>query len=98
MIVIHVQVQVKAEKIIDFVDAAKRDTLTGQAFAGCRAYQWAENLSSPHTFILYEEWETREAFEAFKQSDYFKNTGAVLMPLLDGAPGSHYYNATLLEG
>lgn len=98
MIVIHVQVQVKADQAAEFAAIARRDMLTGTAFAGCHTYQWSENLATPHAYILYEEWETREAFDTFKQSDYFKNMGAVLMPLLDGAPGSQYYDAVLLDG
>jgi quinol monooxygenase YgiN len=98
MIVIYVQVQVKADHAPDFAAAAKQDVAGGQQFAGCRAYHWSEHLTSPYSYILYEEWETREAFDAFRTSEYFKNTGTVLMPMLDGAPSSAYYTAALMEG
>ena len=97
MIVIHVQVQISADQAPKFVEAAQRDTLKGAAFAGCRSYRWSQDLNTPHSYILTEEWETRADFDAFKASEYFRDMGAILMPMLAGAPGSAYYDATPFE-
>ncbi|HYN49705.1 MAG TPA: hypothetical protein VES62_02170 [Thermoleophilaceae bacterium] len=43
--------------------------------------------------LLYEEWTTKEAADTYLQSDYFREAGALLFPLMDGAPDSAYYVA-----
>ena len=43
--------------------------------------------------LLYEEWKTREAAEAYLGSDYFRDAGAILFPLMEGRPDSAYYEA-----
>jgi quinol monooxygenase YgiN len=44
--------------------------------------------------LLYEEWTSREAADAYLTSDYFAAGGQILFPLLDGSPDSAYYDST----
>ena len=96
MIVIHVQTKVKADKRQEFLAEVKKDLETSRAFKGCVQFGWGEDVTQPNTFTLYEEWESAEAFNAYKDSDYFKQVGNVVMPLFAEEPQSAYYTANTL--
>ncbi len=96
MIVIHVQTKVKADKRTEFIQQIQHDTEVSRKFAGCVQWGWSEDVSQKNTFALYEEWDTAEAFDAYKQSDHFKQINGALMPLLAEEPQSAYYTANKL--
>lgn len=49
--------------------------------------------SDPDRVLLYEEWSTRDAAEAYMHSEYFRASADVLFPLMTGTPDSAYYEA-----
>lgn len=97
MIVIRVNTNVKPDKRSEFLAAVRAETPDSQAFEGCVAYVWSENLQKPNEFALYEEWETLDNLNAYKNSAHFAQMGKTLFPLFTEHPESSYYEAALLE-
>lgn len=97
MIVINVRVQVKSEKLSEFIAVAKQDVQVARVVAGCVKYGWSQDISNPDQFVLYEEWASQQQFDAYKQSEHFKQLNQTFAPLMSGAPESSYYQAALLE-
>ena len=97
MIVVRVNCTINPEKRAKFLAAIEQDRLEKHAFAGCIAYRWSESVLEPNLFSLYEEWETPEAFNAFKNSEYFAQNGKVMFPLISGNPDSVTYEAQALQ-
>ena len=93
MIIIHVQVKIKPEKRGEFLDIARKDVEHGQTVQGCIRYEWLGDTNGGDNFTLYEEWATQADFDAYKQSDYFKQLNDVFAPLVAAKPESHYYTA-----
>lgn len=96
MIVIYVQAKVKSDKRNEFLTNVEKDLTTSRAFPGCLQFGWNEEVTQPNTFLLYEEWDSLEAFNAYKDSDHFRQVGSALMPLLAEPPKSAYYTAAPL--
>ena len=97
MIIIRVNCTIDPAKRDQFLAAIAQDTPENHAFAGCVAYRWTESITEPNTFLLYEEWATLEAVNAFKNSDYFAQNGKVMFPLISGKPDSVTYEAQALQ-
>ena len=94
MIVVHVEVKVNPPDRAAFLEQAASDTTRSRQFAGNLAFAWSEDLSAAGTYVLYEEWESVEHFDAYKNSDEFKVSGGKLFPLFSGEPKTAYYTAT----
>jgi quinol monooxygenase YgiN len=67
-----------------------------ERFDGCERFDVCCDTEDPRRILLYEEWLSRESFEAYRRSEYFAAGGAVLFPLIDGEPASAYYESELV--
>lgn len=64
---------------------------------GCLAYTpFADPLEAGGIGIV-QEWETAEDFAAYTASPRFAALGAVLRPMMKGAPVSRRFEATLVQ-
>ena len=94
MFCVRVAVRVKPEAREQFVARLKREEHEVPArFAGCERFALFSDPADRDSVLLYEEWATREAAEAYMRSEAFRASGEVLFPLMDGAPDSAYYVA-----
>lgn len=97
MVVIRVLVNVKPEASDAFVDHAKREmTEVKQKFAGCERFALYGDLVKENTFLLYEEWQTQENFDAYRTSVYFQQNGEKLYAMMADTPDSAYFTAEAL--
>lgn len=64
-----------------------------ERFAGCERFNLYCDPADPSQGLLYEEWHSRDAFEAYRTSEYFQASAAILFPLIDGAPDSAYFES-----
>ena len=62
-------------------------------FEGCERFSVYRDPSDPDSAFIYEEWANRDAFDGYRTSDYFRASGEILFPLMDGAPDSAYYES-----
>ena len=97
MIVIRVLLKVKPEEKQNFVSIFKTHVTDSRKFDGCVQYGIFEDIQDDHTYILYEEWETRQNFDHYRNSDYFKQSGEKIFPMIEGSPTSAYFTAEAFE-
>jgi quinol monooxygenase YgiN len=94
MFCVRVAVRVKPEGRDEFLAQLKKEEReVPERFGGCARFAVYSDPVDPDSLLLYEEWATKEAADAYLQSDYFREAGAVLFPLMDGAPDSAYFAA-----
>ena len=63
-----------------------------RALGGCRRYALFRDPHEPARFLLYEEWATAAAFDAY-QSHRLRDAFAVLRPMMAGSPDGEYFEA-----
>lgn len=97
MMVIRILIPVKPETKADFIAAMHESVPISSAFEGCLHFALYENTSDENALLLYEEWETQEHFDAYRNSEHFQESGKVLFSLMDGTPDSAYFNAEKQE-
>lgn len=93
MHVIRVIMQAKPDKQQDLIEIMAKDSEISQKFEGCLMFNLFQDVTNANSFILYEEWETAENFEAYQKSEYLDGQRELIFPLLDGAPDSAYYES-----
>jgi quinol monooxygenase YgiN len=94
MFTVRVAVRVRPEARDQFLGQLKKEEQeVPERFAGCERFAVYSDPSDPDNVLLYEEWADRDAANAYLTSDYFRAGGAILFPLMDGAPDSAYYEA-----
>ena len=93
MIVIRIRLSVNSENETAFVQYLQEEAQKNKTLAGCLDYTLYKDLSKDNAFLLYEEWDTMEAFELYKDSKAFHQIMATLSPLLAGKPDSAHYEA-----
>lgn len=93
MIVVRVAFQVEEGSLSSFREHAKQEGVAARAQPGCAEYSFFEDVAQPGRVLLYEEWESQAAFDAYKASSAFADNAKVLFPLIVGKPSSAYYQA-----
>lgn len=91
MLVIRVLMNVKPSAVDEFRAFAAEEGLAGQELAGCLHYAFYERVGTENGFLLYEEWESAQALDAYKASPAFSRNAERIFPLLEGKPESAYY-------
>ncbi|MDQ3032033.1 MAG: antibiotic biosynthesis monooxygenase [Myxococcota bacterium] len=94
MMVIRVVVQVRPEHVDAFAAHMRAESLQVRALEGCQRYELFRDPEAPGRFLLYEEWASREAFDAYRASDLLRESFAVLGPMMAAPPDSVYYAAS----
>lgn len=96
MHIIRVQVNVKPEKKEAFIAHLNQEAVTvKQEFKGCEKFGLFVDTTDNNGFLLYEEWQSQELFNAYRESGLFKQNGAKLFPMMAGKPDSAYFAAEL---
>jgi quinol monooxygenase YgiN len=94
MLVVRVALRVKPELLESFqLHAEQESREVPQRFEGCHRYAFHAQVADAEAFLLYEEWSSRDSFEAYRSSDYFATVGSQLRPMLSAAPDSAYFAA-----
>lgn len=97
MMVIRVLVTIKPDQRDAFVAYMAQESTAVRALDGCIRYQVYSDASSPGSFMLYEEWASAKAFEAYQGSALLSESFKVLGPMMAGPPDSAYYEATNIK-
>lgn len=98
MHVIRVTLDIKPEsrQAFDEIAALEYNEVPKQ-FSGCKHFAYWNSIVNDNQVLLYEEWDSVEDFDNYRTSDYFKELGQKLFPLLAGKPDAAYYKADLAE-
>jgi quinol monooxygenase YgiN len=97
MVIIRVAMNVQANNREKFLGLLEQEAVSVRRLEGCLKFNIFEDVSSENALLLYEEWQTLEAFDAYRTSAAFKETGQHLFPLIDGKPDSAYYSAEVFS-
>ncbi|MFK7802042.1 MAG: putative quinol monooxygenase [Anaerolineae bacterium] len=96
MHIIRVLLTVKPEEKEAFITHLNQEAAAvKQNFSGCEKFGLFIDATDENGFLLYEEWESQQHFNAYRESDLFKQNGAKLFPMMAGKPDSAYFSAEL---
>lgn len=91
MIVVRILLQIKPENRQQFISLMTEDTAISRGYAGCQKFELFQDMTNEHRFILYQEWDAQANFDVYRNSDYLKDRGGSIFPLLAGQPDAAYY-------
>lgn len=91
MIVVAGTVTIRPGKREDAARLAETMARATRAEAGCRHYRFYADLDDPHTFFVFEEWESEEALARHFQTEHMKVFRQHLPDLIVGAPAIRRY-------
>jgi quinol monooxygenase YgiN len=94
MCTVRVAARVRSEGRDAFLAQLEREEReVPHLFAGCERFTVYSDPADPDNQLLYEEWTSREAADAYLSSDHLRAGGSVLVSLMDRAPNSPYYES-----
>ena len=97
MILIHVSVQPKKGLSVDFEQVLNEIILEARQASGCRKYEWYRSLDTPSPYVIFGEFDTKDHFEQYLQSNVVKRIGQELIPLLETKPAFKHYEAEVFK-
>jgi len=80
MLTVMIHAKIRKALLNEYLDMIKllTETTTKQ---GCLAYSFNQSVEEPTEFVIYEQWESQEAFE-----NHIKELFDILGPAKDGEP------------
>ena len=93
MFIARVSLRIREADRAAFRAYAIEESAQARALPGCVEYAFHEDVAEPARVLLYEEWVSREPFEAYRRSPLFAAAGAHLLPMLAEPPRSAYYES-----
>ncbi len=97
MIIIRVQMQVQPEYKSKFLALLGQEAQEVRRLQGCSRFDIFKHSSEENTLLLYEEWQTLGAFDAYRTSEAFRQNGEKLFSMMAGKPDSAYYSAEVFS-
>ncbi|MCX7008651.1 MAG: putative quinol monooxygenase [Kiritimatiellaeota bacterium] len=91
---IGARLQVKAEKVDEFIAAAKPCIAASRAEPGCISYTLLQDPSDKTAFLFFEEWKNQQAIDEHFGTPHFKAFGAQLKDFLNGKPVITVYDCS----
>ena len=88
MIIRIVHLRFRQDTIAQFEDLFKKAAPTIKAWEGCRHLELWQNIDDHAAFTTCSFWEDAEALEAYRKSDFFKNTWSATKVLFAAPPSA----------
>ena len=86
MLIRIVKLTFAPDRTADFINAFnERKHLIG-GFEGCNGVELLRDINNPNIFFTYSKWDTPEHLEAYRISELFNSTWAVVKPWFAGKP------------
>ena len=96
MIVIRIKLKVDQSNKEELLRYLQSEVERNKTLAGCLAYTLYQDVSETDAFLLYEEWESIDVFNDYKNSENFGRIMAKVFPLLNSKPDSAYFDAEVV--
>ena len=96
MIVIRIKLKVDQSNKEELLSYLQSEVERNRTLLGCLAYTLYQDVSEADAFLLYEEWESLDLFNEYKNSGAFGKIMAKVFPLLYGKPDSAYYDVEVV--
>lgn len=86
MVVLVVRVSIQPEQRDRWLEVIRKDASESRTQLGCEKYHVSEDLEAPNSFVIVEQWASKEAhYDHFRQPQFGELMG-VLPDLLAGPP------------
>ena len=95
-VLVVVTVRPKRESVREFERAIDDVIASARTLPGCLRYDWFRSPDSSNV-LAFAEFESEEAFAAYRSGPVVQRIGREILPLLDGRPRFRHYHATVLE-
>lgn len=95
--VIAVWVTARSESLEKFEQVLREVVAEARGEAGCGRYDWYRAPGAEREFFIYAEFDSDEAFAAYRQGPVVKKIGEQVIPLLEARPSFKHLRATVLE-
>ncbi len=82
MLIVTAKVWIKSDKVDEFLAAYRWMKPQVLNDPGAIAYELHRSADDPSTFIFYEQYESKEAFDYHLSTDHFKALAARIDPLM----------------
>lgn len=89
--IIGAKLTIKADKVDDFIAAAKTIIAASRAEPGCVSYTLYQDPYNKTVFFFFEEWKDQAAIDTHFAMPHFKAFGAAIKDLVDGPPAITIY-------
>lgn len=86
MLVVHATLPILPEKRDEFLAGAAGLVAETNKEPGVRSYTLYESVDTPNTFLMFEEYDDEDAFNAHLGSPHFQAAGGALAGWLAGPP------------
>ena len=97
MVVMHIEIKAKPERVA-FVEIALAEVAADvRQQDGCLEYQWLRKPGSPAEFVVYAEFESRAAFDAYREGRLVRKIELEMLPLIAEPPRYKHLEATVIE-
>jgi quinol monooxygenase YgiN len=84
MAIMAAKINIKSDRVDDFLRGAEILAEATRAEAGCRFYEVYRDKRAPAAFWFIEEWASDEAVAGHFKSKHFKDFGALMSEISDG--------------
>ncbi len=74
MITRIVQLTFQEHLVDQFLESFEENGPKIRAFDGCLGVDLVQDMYRPYVFFTISKWDSEEALEAYRQSDFFRNT------------------------
>jgi len=96
-VIMHVEVAAKPQ-LVSFLEIALAEVAaTVREQEGCLKYQWLRVPGSPAEFVIYAEFESKEAFEAYQQERRVRKAELEMIPLLAAPPRHKHFEVRVIS-
>lgn len=68
-----VKLTFKPEHFQDFLEFIEPYRLKINEVEGCHGVQFLSDMSNPHIFFTYSQWDNEESLDAYRQSELFQH-------------------------
>lgn len=86
MLVRIVRMTFQTDKVADFHTIFRKSQPVIRSFPGCLHVELLQDASNPHSYSTLSHWENAAALEAYRQSDFFKETWSKTKNLFSDKP------------
>jgi quinol monooxygenase YgiN len=98
MIAARVQFTIDSARADDFAKAAESVAGAMRASPGCLRAAFYREVADPDAVLLCHEWDSRDAFQAYRSSPSFGENGKRLGPFIVGAPQTTLSSQEVISG
>lgn len=97
MVTLHVTAKPKSGRSNQLESTLRSIVKDALGVQGCVKYEWYRVGDKDSSFVVYGEFDDRESFNSYRNSNVVKRIGREILPLLESKPAFKHFEAELFE-